>query len=118
MKFEDVKQCSWLKYNDEYWFVNSVRQDVCHIQNRSSNMRLTAADFETNQIETVQPPIWETGNQIFCNCESNKNIHKQMATIIYIDEDVVDAYPYLIQLNSRQHVRDWLTPFEIQKIDY
>ena len=117
MKFEDVKQCSWLKYNNEYWFVTSVRQDVCHLQNRSTNMRLTAADFETNQIETVQPPVWETGDQIFCVCENNEIVHKQIATIIHIDEDD-NAYPYLIQLNNRQHVRDWLTPFEIQKIDY
>ena len=80
-------------------------------------MRLTAADFETNQIETVQPPVWETGDQILCVCESNELVHKQIATIIHIDEDD-NAYPYLIQLNNRQHVRDWLTPFEIQKIDY
>jgi hypothetical protein len=118
MKFEDVKQCSWLKYNKEYWFVTSIRQDVCHLQNRTTNIRLTAANFDTNQIETVQPPIWEKGDQIFCVCESNENVHKQIATIIHIDNGVVDAYPYLIQLNNLQHVRDWLTPFEIQKIDY
>lgn len=118
MKFEDVKPNIWVQYKNAYWFVNSVRQDVCHIQNRSRNIRLTATDFETNQIETVQPPVWETGAQILCDCESNELVHKQIATIIHIDEDVVDAYPYLIQLNNLQHVRDWLTPFEIQKIDY
>ena len=118
MKFKDVKEHTWVKYNDEYWFLTSIRQNVCHMQNRSSNMRLTAADFETNQIETVQPPVWETGDQIFCDCESNELVHKQIATIIHIDKDNIDAYPYLIRLNNLQHVRDWLTPFEIQKINY
>ena len=30
MTFEDVKENIWIQYNNEYWFVNSVRQDVCH----------------------------------------------------------------------------------------
>lgn len=53
-----------------------------------------------------------------CVCESNELVHKQIANIIHIDKDNIDAYPYLIRLNNLQHVRDWLTPFEIQKINY
>mgnify|MGYP007084392948 CR=1 FL=1 len=47
MNFTNVKLFTWLRYQDEYWFVTDLNKTYCSIENKSGYYTaLTIDDFQ------------------------------------------------------------------------
>lgn len=115
MKFGDIKLYTWLKYNNQYWSVRDIEKTRCRLLNESKYIHLTPKDFETNGIKIVKPPVFQKGEQVF-GISTSVLVRNQLATIVQINHDETEAFLYQIKTNQDMFV--WVSPFEIQKINY
>lgn len=115
MKIEDVELYTWLKYDNKYWFVIYLEEDVCYLAKDSDEISLTKCYFEKHHIEPVQPPVFQLYEQVLCRGSYLYDHQNNIVTIVKIDSDKSEPLKYLIEGNG---CREWASPFDLQKLDY
>lgn len=115
MKFEDIHEYMWIKYNDDYWCVVHMEDDVCYLENDVNDTSLTRSAFNQHHIEQVQPTRFYLYEKVIYVGRVNKELHNKIVTVTNIEDVDFDTLPYLVESNEGS---EWSTPFELQKINY
>lgn len=111
MKFDNVKLFTWLKYQDEYWFVTNLDKTYCSIENKSGYYTaLTIDDFSNTLIEPVQLPTFQIDETVL---HVDPQGNQYLVTIETIDYN--DSLTYRIKYHNDYA---WVTPFDLQKVQY
>lgn len=116
MRFEDVKEKIWLRYNNEYWYVQLCNGVYCKMVNHERVLKLTSGDFIKEPVEHVQPPVFQLRDKVVY-VGRNIFIKNQIATIHFISED--SETPYFIKAHNKFLVEaEWVNPFELVRLNY
>jgi hypothetical protein len=111
MEFNDVKLFTWLKYQDEYWFVTNLDKTYCSIENKSGYYTaLTIDDFSNTLIEPVQLPTFQLNESVLYTSPQGD---QHIVTIETIDYN--DSLTYRIKYHNEYA---WVRPFMLQKLQY
>ena len=92
MKFEDIKEHTWVKYLGDYFFVRLVEDYECYLENELDEIELTADDFETYHIEPVEAPIFKAGDQVLVVSKMIGNLSKNQILSSRITKLTIQFY--------------------------
>lgn len=115
MKFKDVDIYTWIKYQDDVWFVANARYDACYLANSRNDMWVKASEFDQHHAESVKPQIFQCGDIVIYTNEGKKTFHNKLVNIVDVNRDIFETFPYRIEFDNHQ---TWATPFDLTKITY
>lgn len=117
MKFEDVRLDMWLKYENRYWYVTYLDDELCALTRYGckgyNNIDLNKHDFETTVVENVKPPVYHNGDVLIYIGEA-LTFKDKLATIIS-NTNPYKISPYRIRIQDDTF---WVSAFDLQPIEY
>ena len=117
MKFGDVKENMWVQYDNSPVWIYETTDIHCRAQRRTTGLEyliLYPEDFENKDIANIEPPKYSL-NETFLYVGRRIELRDKLATIKAMDEDSV-VLPYGVVIDTTTKL--WVTPFELQPINY
>lgn len=108
MRFEDIHEYMWIKYNDDYWCVVHIGDDVCYLENDMNNTSLTRSAFNQHHIEQVQSPRFHLYEKVIYIGRANEELRNKIVTVTILKMLTLTHFHILLNLmkvtNGQPHL--------------
>ena len=119
MKYSELREQTWIQLDNEYYFVEIVRDEYCQlIKSIPEDKTLKKQQFPAPNIQPVEPNKYDIGTRVLYvgEYEIFKN---QLGVIQFIDqEDPRLTYGVLFDDATHEDDELWVSAFDILPIDY
>ena len=119
MDYSELQEQTWIQLNDEYYFVNDVRDEYCElIKSIPEYKTLKKIQFPAPNIHVIEPNKYNIGTRVLYVGEY-EIFANQLGVIRYIDhEDTRLTYGILFDDAAHENDELWVSAFDILPINY